>query len=118
MKLGIDFGTTRTVVAGCDRGNYPIVSFTDDAGDAHEHVPSIVAEQGGELVYGFDAVAGAKDGAPMVRSFKRALAAPDVTADTPLRVGKLEVRLLDVMAGFLRHVRECIVSRSNVPGAA
>ena len=27
MKLGIDFGTTHTVVAVVDRGNYPVVSF-------------------------------------------------------------------------------------------
>ena len=29
MRLGIDFGTTRTVVAASDRGNYPVVSFVD-----------------------------------------------------------------------------------------
>src|SRR5436309_1650591 len=27
MKLGIDFGTTRVVVAAVDRGNYPVLSF-------------------------------------------------------------------------------------------
>jgi hypothetical protein len=27
MLLGIDYGTTRTVVAAVDRGNYPVVSF-------------------------------------------------------------------------------------------
>ena len=29
MKIGIDFGTTRIVVAAADRGNYPVaVSYT------------------------------------------------------------------------------------------
>ena len=27
MRLGIDFGTTHTVVALVDRGNYPVVGF-------------------------------------------------------------------------------------------
>ena len=27
MKLGIDFGTTRIVVAAVDRGNYPLIPF-------------------------------------------------------------------------------------------
>ena len=43
MFLGIDLGTTRTVVAYADRGNYPVVSFTDADGDAHEFFPSVVA---------------------------------------------------------------------------
>ena len=54
MKLGIDFGTTRTVVACADRGNYPVLSFSDDAGDAHDFIPSVVAERDGELRFGFD----------------------------------------------------------------
>ena len=32
MRLGIDFGTTRVVVAAADRGNYPVVTFEDDGG--------------------------------------------------------------------------------------
>src|SRR6266850_963305 len=38
MRLGIDFGTTHTVAALVDRGNYPVVSY--EWGDA---VPSLVA---------------------------------------------------------------------------
>ena len=45
MRFGIDFGTTHTVVALIDRGNYPVVSF--EQGDA---IPSIVAaDPEGEL---------------------------------------------------------------------
>jgi len=44
MRFGIDFGTTHTVVALVDRGNYPIVSF--DGGD---FIPSIVSAKSGEL---------------------------------------------------------------------
>ena len=35
-SLGIDLGTTRTVVARVDRGNYPVVPFPDEHGDAQE----------------------------------------------------------------------------------
>jgi hypothetical protein len=57
VKLGIDFGTTRTVVACADRGNYPVLSFTDEAGDAHDFFPSVVAERAAELRFRIDAQA-------------------------------------------------------------
>ena len=44
MDLGLDFGTTHTVVAHGDRGNYPVVSFLDEDGDARDHFPSVVAD--------------------------------------------------------------------------
>ena len=47
MLLGIDYGTTRTVVAAVDRGNYPVVSFQTESGDAQEWYPSLLAERGG-----------------------------------------------------------------------
>ena len=50
MHLGIDFGTTRTVVAFADRGNFPVVAFSDAAGDAHEYLPAQVALTGQGLV--------------------------------------------------------------------
>jgi molecular chaperone DnaK (HSP70) len=40
MRLGIDLGTTRTVVAAVDRGNYPLVGFTQEPGSITEWVPS------------------------------------------------------------------------------
>ena len=36
MKIGIDFGTTRIVVAAADRGNYPVVSFEATDGEVHD----------------------------------------------------------------------------------
>src|SRR5687767_10910825 len=101
MKLGIDLGTTRTLVACADRGNYPVVGFFDADGDPHEHFPSVIALDGKKLVYGFDALKAAKDGAPMLRSFKRALASSDVTAETVIKVGDVEVTVIDALTGFL-----------------
>src|SRR5688572_16976933 len=114
MRLGIDFGTTRTLVACADRGNYPVVGFMDGDGDPHEHFPSVIAAtrhgraEKPKLVYGFDALAASKDGAPTLRSFKRALASPEVTADTPIRVGDVEVPLLQAMTGFLSALHDSL----------
>ena len=45
MKLGIDFGTTRIVVAAADRGNYPLVPF-ETAEATFEWFPPLVALRG------------------------------------------------------------------------
>ena len=46
MLVGIDYGTTRTVVATVDRGNYPVVSFHTEDGDTHDWYPSLIAARG------------------------------------------------------------------------
>lgn len=117
MLLGIDFGTTRTLVAAADRGNYPVVSFEADDGTLAEHIPSVAANDGGHLVFGQHALAAAERGAPLLRSFKRALARADVRADTPVRIGDLEVGMGILLRGFLVHVRDQILEHSNAPGA-
>ena len=43
IDLGIDFGTTNTVVAAVEHGNYPVLSFSDPDGDLHVHLPSPVS---------------------------------------------------------------------------
>src|SRR5271168_3840078 len=71
MRLGIDFGTTRTVVACADRGNYPVVTFQDEAGNPVDWYPSVAAERRGELRFGFDALAMAAEPEwTVLRSFK------------------------------------------------
>ena len=47
---------------------------------------AVVALDDDRLVFGFEALAAARAGAPLTRSFKRVLAAPDVTAETPVTV--------------------------------
>ncbi|WP_291081502.1 Hsp70 family protein [Dietzia sp. UBA5065] len=119
MRLGIDFGTTHTVVAAVDRGNYPVVAFTDPDGDAHDGFPSVVAAVDGGLVFGFQALAAAADGYPVLRSFKRLLAEPDVTADTPVRIGgrhapdAVRVTVGELLPGFLAAVRTALVHDST-----
>jgi molecular chaperone DnaK (HSP70) len=116
MDLGLDFGTTHTVVALSDRGNYPVVAFLDEHGDAHDHFPTVVADDDGALVYGFTAFEAARRGAHVVRSFKRSLAEPSVTPDTVLRVGDRHVLLLDVLTGFFEALREALHTASTAEG--
>lgn len=116
MRLGIDFGTTRTIVAMVDRGNYPVVSFVDPAGDAHEYFPSVAALVGDDLVFGFEALAAAEEGAPLIRSFKRSLGAADVNAQTTLTVGTREVGLLDLVTGFLAALDRALAESSGISG--
>ena len=71
--MGVDFGPTHSVVSAVDRGNYPIVAFTDTHGDMVDHFPSVVAVTDSGLVHGFEAVAAAEQGAPALRSMKRHL---------------------------------------------
>ena len=44
MRLGIDFGTTRIVVAAADRGNYPIVTFDGPDGTSWDDHRDRVAD--------------------------------------------------------------------------
>ncbi|MBX3210896.1 MAG: Hsp70 family protein [Labilithrix sp.] len=117
MRLGIDFGTTRTVVAAADRGNYPVLGFVDDAGDSHDWIPSVVAERDGELLFGFDALsarAGSSGAVSVVRSFKRLLAGSDAAAAHPVRIGAVEIAAGELVTRFLAAVRDAVLERSTV----
>ena len=116
MDLGLDFGTTHTVVAHSDRGNYPVVSFLDEDGDAQDHFPSVVADDGGTLVYGFAALEAARRGRPCARSFKRLLAEPRVTPDTLMRLGDRQVPLFDVLTGLFSAVLDALRTGSSIEG--
>jgi molecular chaperone DnaK (HSP70) len=102
MRFGIDFGTTHTVVAMIDRGNYPVVSF-----EHHDSIPSIVSlDSNGKLVFGRT-----EPGWTVLRSFKRLLA--DAHPDTEVRIGTRAVLLADLLTGFLSHLREVLLYHST-----
>ncbi len=112
MRLGIDFGTTRTVVACADRGNYPVIDFADSAGDSVGWIPSAVAERNGELRFGFDATAVADDPSfTLLRSFKRLLSTPRGGPADLVRVGQTALPVSDLLTRFLSYVRESILAR-------
>lgn len=100
MRFGIDFGTTRTVIAAVDRGNYPVVAVEDTYGDLREFIPTVVGLVGDQLVAGW----AAQECTDNVRSFKRLLATPDANANTPVQIGEKTFPLGEVLAVFARAV--------------
>lgn len=108
-RLGIDFGTTRTIVALADRGNYPVAQFLDPDGNAHSFVPTLVAcLPDGTLLCGH--AAQARPELPLLRSFKRLLADPHLAMDTPVTIGKHTFLLLDVLTAFFTSLRMALAA--------
>jgi molecular chaperone DnaK (HSP70) len=106
MRLGIDFGTTRVVVAAVDRGNYPLLTFETREG-AMDWFPSLVALQGGQRRYGWDAWAvQGEPGWTVVRSLKRVL--EDAGADTSLEVDGRSYRVLDLLTGMTSELKRTL----------
>lgn len=119
MHLGIDFGTTRTVVACCDRGNYPVLCFQDETDSPVDWYPSVIAERRGELRFGFDALAVAGEGDwTVLRSFKRLLSGPRSAPDFEVQIGGTTLPGGELIARFLASLRVAILTRSNRPEAA
>lgn len=119
MRLGIDFGTTRTVVATGDRGNFPLVSFKDGGGAWTEWYPSRIAAYDGKIVYGHRAHAlRGVPGSWHLPSIKRllALSAPDRPVSVP---GVGEVTVLHLLTGFFESLRTAIrKGKANVEAGA
>lgn len=116
MRVGIDFGTTHTVVAAVDRGNYPVVSF-----DGEDGWPSLIAANAaGQLRFGPDAAAVRHDPAwSVLRSFKRLL--NDAGPQTEISLAGRDYRLADLLTGFLSQLKADLQRNSNAtpgPGEA
>jgi molecular chaperone DnaK len=116
MRVGIDFGTTHTVVALVDRGNYPVVSF-----DGVDAWPSLIAANAdGELRFGVDAAAVRHDPEwSVLRSIKRLL--NDAGPQTEVTLAGRSYRLADLLTGFLVQLKSDLLQRSNgclTPGDA
>jgi len=108
MRVGIDFGTTHTVVAAVDRGNYPVVSF-----DGVDTWPSLIAANAaGDLRFGPDAAAVRQDPAwSVLRSFKRLL--NEAGPQTEVTLAGRNHRLAELLTGFLARLKDDLERRSN-----
>ncbi|HZS54624.1 MAG TPA: Hsp70 family protein [Bryobacteraceae bacterium] len=113
MKLGIDFGTNRTVAAAADRGNYPLVSFEAPYGTTPDWFPSLVALHGSERRYGWEAWETQTDPSwTLVRSIKRLL--EDAGPRTLLEVGDQHVGLMDLLTGLTSALHATLRESSNL----
>ena len=105
MRIGVDFGTTRVVVAAVDRGNFPLVYFETPDGQMRDWFPPVVAAKGSERVYGWEAIAvqDEKDWT-LLRSPKRLLrtAGPKTT----VKVGDQTIPVQQLMAEMMAALRD------------
>jgi len=116
MRLGIDFGTTRTVVAAVDRGNYPILAFDSPDGTTAEWFPSLIAVRGDERVYGWEAwTRQAEPEWTIVRSVKRVL--EDAGPHTLLHLGDQHAALFDVVREMAAALRDAIAENAGLKPA-
>jgi molecular chaperone DnaK (HSP70) len=112
MRLGIDFGTTRTVVAAVHDGRHPLVTF-DDEGEFRPHVPGIAAVRRGELLFGWAAAHALAAGEAEfgIRSIKRVT--QELAPDQPVP-GLPAITALELVTAFLRELHGAIVERSSL----
>lgn len=113
MRLGVDFGTTRIVVAVVDRGNYPVVTFDSPDGEAWDGFPSLIASRAGVALYGFDAwQAQSSAETTVVRSIKRFLqqAGPDSQVD----IGGHVYGMLDLLSGLTMAFRRALAEALRI----
>ncbi|NLE88950.1 MAG: Hsp70 family protein [Myxococcales bacterium] len=110
MRLGIDFGTTRTVVAAVHRGRYPVVSFESPDGFS-DYLPGMASLHPGGIRFG--AEASRDPSVPILRSVKAAITG--VAPDEPVRGWPaVDMSALQLTTEYLRFVRQMLVERSNL----
>jgi molecular chaperone DnaK (HSP70) len=117
MRIGVDFGTTRVVVAAVDRGNFPLVYFETPDGQMRDWFPPVVAAKGSDRVYGWEAIAvqDEKDWT-LLRSPKRLIrtAGPKTT----IKVGDQTTPVQQLMAEMMAALREQLLEHSNLGAEA
>jgi len=113
MRLGIDFGTTRVVVALVDRGNFPLVSFEAPDGQTHDWFPPVAAVNGEVRLYGWEAIAAQEDeNWTVLRSLKRALRSAN--PHTKVTVAGQQIPLRQLMAEMMRSLKAQLLEHSNL----
>jgi molecular chaperone DnaK (HSP70) len=112
-RFGIDFGTTRTVVAAREKGNYPVCSFSWK-GDIKEYIPSLIAVEQGRPCFGWEAAALInKPDVTALRSLKRF--AGRLRPEDPVDLGQgVSFSMLELLTLFLLHVRRMVTKHSNL----
>lgn len=113
MRIGIDFGTTRVVVASVDRGNFPLVNFETPDGQVCDWFPPIVAVRGNTRVYGWRAVAAQNDDSwTVLRSLKRCLR--NAGPQTELHAGGQTLPLRLLLSEMMVALRTQLLLHSNL----
>lgn len=113
MRIGIDFGTTRVVVAAVDRGNFPLVHFEAPDGQMRDWFPPVVAVNGGQRVYGWEALTMQADARwTLLRSPKRWLRLGGPRTEVEVAGQSLPLRVL--VAEMMAALRTQLLHHSNL----
>jgi molecular chaperone DnaK len=113
VRLGIDFGTTRTVVAAVDRGNYPVVSFETPDGEHYDWFPSVMAVCRDWRLYGWDAWAPQLEPSwTIVRSIKRVL--DNAGPDTIIHAGSQKLPLAQLLREMAEALKSSLLEHSSL----
>jgi len=113
MRLGIDFGTTRIVVAAVDRGNYPVVAFDTPGGGSQDWCPSLIAVASAERLYGWQAwAAQERPDTTIIRSIKRFLA--DAGPETRVEIAGQSIPMLALLTGLTTGLRDALHDHSSL----
>src|SRR5690606_3942156 len=108
MRLGIDFGTTRTVVAAVRDGRYPVASFHTHSG-FEEYLPGLASLGPEGCLFGteVDDLVGQR----LLRSVKATVtgAAPDEQLE-----GADGATALELVTNYLLYVKRMLLENSNL----
>ena len=111
--VGIDLGTTNTVVALADRGNYPVLDLSKD-GDARSWIPTLLAARGRDLRVGWEALeVWGEPGWELIRSPKRWMGVPEPEVFEGPGAG---ARLEQLLSAYLRRLRRKILGCPRLEG--
>jgi molecular chaperone DnaK (HSP70) len=113
MRIGIDFGTTRVVIAAVDRGNFPLVHFETPDGQMRDWFPPVAAVKGSSRLYGWEAIAVQDDAEwTLLRSLKRSLRSAG--PKTELHIGDQSVALIVLLTEMMAALRAQLLQHSNL----
>jgi molecular chaperone DnaK (HSP70) len=113
VRIGIDFGTTRVVVAAADRGNYPLVTFEAPDARVRDWFPSLLAISEDKRVYGWEALEQqGKPGWTIVRSLKRWLKNAGPCSELDVAGPRLNLSLL--MTEMMMALRRELMDKSTL----
>ena len=113
MRLGIDFGTTGTVVTAVTNGQYQVVQFKA-GGKRLNALPGCASLGPASLRFGTQVRADAADDTTrLLRSVKAAVAG--LSADAPVPTwADSNVTALSLVTAYLRYVREMLLTSSSL----
>jgi molecular chaperone DnaK (HSP70) len=122
VRVGVDFGTTHTLVALADQGNFPVLSLPFDyEGESLvcDHVPTAVTLHQGRLYYGPAATTcfleHFEDGAFLVPSIKRTL--QSWHEGQHLSLGRTSLPTTELLTGFLTEIKSAILKALDLDQA-